>query len=534
MISNFRLVFIIAIILCGQHLFSQNEETKYQKYKDIVAMEIENDSLPNFIISIKNNLYYSEVHSDTFHIAENNLFLAKLYYKLNSYDIATEYNLKAIELFEIVKDTNYLIFALQNISAMYGYIGNSMVAIEYSNKNLKLCQLTHDTARMVGCHINLATSYTHIGNKKDAFEHYDLALKYGKKINDTKWLVFIYNNMATYYFYQKNYDSAKYYFTRSRDIIQDKKTNLNTAAIYANIAETEYFLGNYKSAYENAQTSIKYFEDKNMVTNAANSYQVLIKTLAKLDKAKDIPEYLDKYMEIQQETINKRKAEQTAKLKILYDIVKYEAEIDVLKTENELKESKLDASKLKLYLAGGIILLIIITLIITIIQNSRLKKSQKMIVAENVKSFRIEEENIKLKDAIHQGNIPKTTEIQSDKTEETSDKILYREIVELLDQNKLYKNPEFNLAMLAKELNTNRSYISKAINEGGNKTFIEFISDYRIAESKRLLCSMDIKQITIEAIGKEAGFNSKSTFFRVFKTNTGVTPSFFLNNLDDA
>lgn len=521
-----RLISTFYILLLSFSVFAQNSMKKYGEYESIVKMEIQTDSLPNYIISVKNKLQKAEIQTDTFHIAEYNLFLAKLYYKLSSFDIATEYNIEAINLFEKEKDTTYLIFALQNISAIYGYAGNREVSIEYSRRNLKLCELTHDTTRMLGCLINLATSHTQSDNKT-ASKYYNKALKYAKKIKDNKSLVFIYNNMGIYYFYLNDLKSAKEYFTKAKDAIQDKNTNTNTAAIYANIAETEYKLGNFNQALSNTLTSIKYFENKNMVTDARNSYQILIKALAKLGNPKDIPMYMDKYMELQEMTVNKRKAEQSAKLKILYDVVKYESAIDILTTENKLKESKLAASKSKLYFAGVIIILSLAIMVIIIIQNAKLKRSQKMIVAENVKSFKIEEENIKLKNVIHQGNIPESKE------DEETDKILYDEIVQLLDQQKLYKNPEFNLSLLAKKLNTNRSYVSKAINEGGNKSFIEFINDYRIAESKRLLCSMDIKQVTIEAIGKEAGFNSKSTFFRVFKTNTGVTPSFFLSNLED-
>ncbi|NOR87249.1 MAG: tetratricopeptide repeat protein [Bacteroidales bacterium] len=524
----FGFILLFTFLIPG--VLAQKDTARYGQYHKVVNIEIENDSLSDYIISIKNDLLQAINKEEKLKIAENNLFLAKLYYKLNSFDIAIEYNIEALELFEEVKDTTYIIYSLQNISAMYGYIGNSTISIEYSNRNLELCKQINDTVFMEGCYINLATSNMRLGNKKEAFEYYDKALKFGSTIKDDKGQIFIYNNIGTYYFHQNDFDSANYYFKKGLNAIADKNTNSNTAAIYANIAETDYYLGDYGEAVKNAQTSIKYFDNKNMVTDASNSYQILIKAFAKLGKTDNLTEYLDHYIEIQQVSVNKRKTEHAAKLKILYDINKFELEIETLTAENELKESKLAASMLKLYLAGVVIFLGLIILVVIIIQNARIKKSHKKIVDEHMKSFKVEAENIKLKKVIRNEKFLSTDVLKETETEN----ILFSQIVDILETKNLYKNPDFNLNLLSKELNTNRSYVSKAINIGVNKTFVEFVNDYRVAESKRLLCNKDTKQLTIEAIGKEAGFNSKSTFFRVFKSITGVTPSFFLNNMGDS
>lgn len=527
---NIKQVLLFLIMFLAANAFTQNDEDKYKLYHKVVAIEIQNDSLPGYIVSLKKQLEEAKKNDDLYKIAESNLFLAKLYYKLNSYDIAIEYNLKAIEYFEIVKDTTYIIYSFQNISAMYGYIGNSDISIEYSNKILKLCEAIHDTVFMQGAYINLATSNTRLGNKDIAFKYYDKALAIAQNKEDDKGLVFIFNNIGTYYFREKDYKRAKLYFEKSLNAIKDKNANQNIAAIYSNIAETNYYLKEYKEALKNATKSIEYFENKNMVTDAGNSYQVLIKASAKLGQTDSIVAYLDAYLDIQQETVNKRKVEQAAKLKILYDINKYELEIEKLKTENELKESKLAAFKLKLYSVIIIALLALIIGIVIIFQNARIKKSYQKIVDENIKSFKIEEENIELKKVIEKEKVNK---VEKGSIKEETDDELFLKIVSLLETEKLYKNPDFNLNILAKKLNTNRSYVSKAINLGVNKTFVEFINDYRITESKRLLCNKEKKQLTIEAIGREAGFNSRSTFFRVFKSITGVTPSFFASHIED-
>ena len=527
-----QLYITLTFLLLSFNIQAQKDKSKYEQYKKVAKIRVQNDSLPNYIISVKKELELAKQKNEVFKIAENSLFLSKLYYKLSSFDIAIDYNIEALKLFEQVKDTIYMIYALQNISAMYGYVKNDSASIEYSLKNLELSKQIKDTIFMEGAYINLATSYMRIDSEK-SFEYYNKAIKSCNKTNHNKGLVFIYNNIGTYYYSKNNLDSAKYYFTKSLYSIENKENNVNTAVIYSNIAETDYYLGDYEEAILNSRKSIEYFKNKNMVTNAANSYQILIKSLTKIGKTDSIEIYLDKYIKIQKETISKKRVEQTAKLKILYDINKFETKIKLLTSENKLKQSELTSSRLKLYLATAISVLTLIILIIIIIQSRRITKSHKKIVDENIKSIIYEEENSKLKNVIIDKNIKITNNSNREEQEEKNsiENELYSKVIKYLELNKSFKSPDFSLGVLAKELNTNRTYISQAINIVSSKTFTEIVNDYRILEAKKLLYSDKTKQLTIEAIGKEAGFNSRSTFFRVFKSITGVTPSFFMKNI---
>ena len=107
------------------------------------------------------------------------------------------------------------------------------------------------------------------------------------------------------------------------------------------------------------------------------------------------------------------------------------------------------------------------------------------------------------------------------------DEKLVREIQEqinvLFETRKIYTNPDLTLSILAKELNIRPQLLSQFINDNLNKSFTQFINEYRIDEAKRLL--KDSNQFKIEAVGFESGFNSSSTFYSSFKKITGTTPS---------
>ena len=90
-------------------------------------------------------------------------------------------------------------------------------------------------------------------------------------------------------------------------------------------------------------------------------------------------------------------------------------------------------------------------------------------------------------------------------------------------QHQFHKKTNVKLNDIAKELNMTSHKLSQLLNDNFGKSFAVFINEYRIEEAKKLL--KENNQYTLEAIGFEAGFNSKSTFYAIFKKLTNQTPS---------
>lgn len=101
----------------------------------------------------------------------------------------------------------------------------------------------------------------------------------------------------------------------------------------------------------------------------------------------------------------------------------------------------------------------------------------------------------------------------------------------LIIEEKKYRDPVLSLESIANEMNLSKSYLSRLINSELDTTFNEFVNQERINEVKRYLENDEFKNYTLVAMGLEAGFSSKTTFYTIFKKYTGMTPSEFKQNL---
>ena len=96
-----------------------------------------------------------------------------------------------------------------------------------------------------------------------------------------------------------------------------------------------------------------------------------------------------------------------------------------------------------------------------------------------------------------------------------------------MEVDKLYLNPTLTLTELAQHVGLNPKVVSQLINAGMNQSFNDYVNAYRVDEVKRRLRTNDLSRLTLLGIAFESGFNSKTTFNRIFKEHTGQSPSTF-------
>lgn len=110
----------------------------------------------------------------------------------------------------------------------------------------------------------------------------------------------------------------------------------------------------------------------------------------------------------------------------------------------------------------------------------------------------------------------------------TEENEYYKKILTLFNKEKIYRNPNLSLDCLAERLSISSGYLSRLINDITNKSFNQFVNEYRVKESQKNLVSKEFSHYNILSIGLESGFNSKASFNRNFKEITGLSPQEYI------
>lgn len=93
-----------------------------------------------------------------------------------------------------------------------------------------------------------------------------------------------------------------------------------------------------------------------------------------------------------------------------------------------------------------------------------------------------------------------------------------------MQQDKLFLDGELTLKKLAAKVGANTSYLSQVINEQLGMGFSDFVNHFRIEEAKKIMLADDKNEWDVIDICFEVGFNSLSSFYRIFKVHSGTTP----------
>lgn len=129
--------------------------------------------------------------------------------------------------------------------------------------------------------------------------------------------------------------------------------------------------------------------------------------------------------------------------------------------------------------------------------------------------------NLKRKESVRESGLSTKTAVES----------LQDQIENLLKINQVFKNNDLRITDLAIMLNTNRAHVSRVISENFGTNFSDLINTHRVNYAENLLKQEDPEDLLrVVEIAMQSGFASESSFYRIFKSKTGMSPVQYRNN----
>jgi len=102
-----------------------------------------------------------------------------------------------------------------------------------------------------------------------------------------------------------------------------------------------------------------------------------------------------------------------------------------------------------------------------------------------------------------------------------------QQVEKFFAERKDYLEPDFSLSKLSEKLDIPRHHLSELINQKMGSSFYDLVNERRIRHAIELMKAGKDTAITLEALGYDCGFNTKSAFYHHFKDFTGKTPGQF-------
>ncbi len=421
--------------------------------------------------------------------------------------LALEYLLKSETIF---KEQNklYLIVTVGNrIAKLYRKIGRLETALKKQKEVLKTSQLLGFNFDTYNALNEMSIIYSELKQWEKADEYFQKALKQAYLMNRPKSIAITLNNIGRFYLYRGNLALAEEYYTKAYKY--RLKNNIGGRGLLNSV-------WNLGALYESQK---KYAKAEELLIRAANisdsindlsmssiSHKKLAELYQNIDKTEKWGEHLTLYMLKDKELIAKNATKHLQETLIKYET--NEKQLLIVQQKQEL------IAKNKINILLGCIALFFIALITLLVTLYIVK----------MKNFRVlyKQQN---KIEIQKQTINKLLSAKTEKAERSSTQKLLIELLALLEEKKIYKDPKISLNSLSKALATNTSYLSALINSEFKCNFKTLINRYRIDYCKTEICNNINKDTLIKQVAMGAGFSSLSTFHTIFKKETGITPS---------
>ena len=116
--------------------------------------------------------------------------------------------------------------------------------------------------------------------------------------------------------------------------------------------------------------------------------------------------------------------------------------------------------------------------------------------------------------------LPRKQPVQAEESRLTGN--LMEQISTLIEEKELWRRKDLRITDLASELATNKTYVSLLLNNVSGGSFTDIVNGYRVRNAQLLM--REHPEMLLDDVAADSGFSSYTSFYRNFKSITGMTP----------
>lgn len=406
----------------------------------------------------------------------------------------------------------------------YIAIGSNLVMVDYIRDNpdgigyaLEIYEYSKDQddlfAKYSGAY-GVALMY-YLGERYDEAEKYiKEALSYIGIENDLLEA----NNTYANILHAKGQDmEAEKYYIKAYENIGSKTGSI---AIYTCLSYGNFLFdtGEYERAIEILSQGINIIGGRDNYGFSYKLYESISNSFAALHKWEEAYKYHKKFYMLSSKVFDTRKEWAINELTVKYETARKE---QMLK-EKEAVLAKRD----KALLISLLIIILTVGAAGTIYwQYVNKNRTYKKIARQYSDAIQNEKKlSDKIKDLEKSCNSPGNEKYSLSSLAEDKNLELFTELEKLMEQKRVYHEKDISREKVAEMIGTNRTYLSKVINDNTGKSFNQYIASLRVKEALLILSNPNM-QTPLKAIYAEVGFISVNTFYKAFKEEVGMTPA---------
>lgn len=493
---------------------SQSKEQNVYYFTKLSHSYLRNGQFNKAFEYAKKSVANSKSFSDKLLKAESWRAMSYACIRTSQLDSAIVY---AEKMYRYGKENNNYDFTRAALMSM----GNISIQQEKYSESIKFYSDVLELTESHKNNSNLKVDYYNIGLAYSRFKKPEVSNKFLEKAlnkavhdNDEILLARIYGSLLDNYSGLNDIEKRIYYQEKANSIAK-KNNNIQLLAMgYTNMMQWCLKGNNPTKTIEYGKKTLSLLKNnsiKQLEVRVDSMMYAALKTIKRNDEALI---FLESY------THKKKKLSSFETNKNLNElIIKYDVENKNLKIKNQ--EVQIIAAKRErnIYILLASILLLFVSGVIILKMNKRLyittiykKEKYNESLFSQLKSINnIQENTIKLRN-----------EITIDEKSES----LYHKIIEKIENEKLFLNPELDQKTLIRLLGTNKKYLYEAIKNHDETNFRGIINRLRVNHAKKNIEKYIIEGETanFSQLYLESGFNANSSYYRVFKSITGLSP----------